>query len=196
MQGGGHWFRSQVCEEESRMGQFTRACENRHRKAYGVEGGSWNGFLLMASIFSMKYMIRTSAESRVGGDVEDLRIEEKVPNSHLGSRLMNLLVRFSCQVVLSAHWRLLVINLKWVLVGWLCDFFFPPSTIQLLRYRGAVTVCWVMQDNWVLEIWCTALCLQLTLPYCTLTFIRRVDLRLNIFRQCFKIRDIALNSEM
>ena len=48
-------------------------------------------------------MTRSSAESWVGGAVGDLRIEEKVHNSHLGSRLMNVLGKFSCQIVLSAH---------------------------------------------------------------------------------------------
>lgn len=51
----------------------------------------------------MKSMTRSSAESWVGGDAGDLRIEEKVHNSHLGSRLMNLLGKFGCQIVLSAH---------------------------------------------------------------------------------------------
>ena len=51
----------------------------------------------------MKYLTWPSAESWVGGDVGDLRIEENVHNSHLGSRLMNLLGKFSCQVELSAH---------------------------------------------------------------------------------------------
>ena len=39
----------------------------------------------------------------MGGAVGDLRIEEKVHNSHLGSRLMNVLGEFSCQIVLSAR---------------------------------------------------------------------------------------------
>lgn len=36
----------------------------------------------------MKYMTRSSPESWVGGDGEDLRTEEKVHNSHLGNRLI------------------------------------------------------------------------------------------------------------
>lgn len=39
----------------------------------------------------------------MGGDVGDLRIGENMHNSHLGSRLMNLLGKFRCQIVLSAH---------------------------------------------------------------------------------------------
>lgn len=53
----------------------------------------------------MKCMTRSSAESWVGGDVGDLRIGENMRNSHLGSRLMNLLGKFCCQKVLSAHQR-------------------------------------------------------------------------------------------
>lgn len=39
----------------------------------------------------------------MGGDVGDLRTEEKVHNSHLGNRLMNLLGKFRCQIVLNAY---------------------------------------------------------------------------------------------
>jgi len=60
-------------------------------------------FIWLHLYFSVKYMTRSSAESWVGGAVGDLRIEEKVHNSHLGSRLMNVLGKFSCQIVLSAH---------------------------------------------------------------------------------------------
>lgn len=51
----------------------------------------------------MKLMTKSLAESWVGGDFGDLRVEEEMYNSHLGSRLMNLLGKFSCQIVLSAH---------------------------------------------------------------------------------------------
>lgn len=51
----------------------------------------------------MIYMTKFSAVSWVGGDVGDLRIEKKVHDSHLGSRLMNLPGKFSCQIVLSIH---------------------------------------------------------------------------------------------
>ena len=46
--------------------------------------------------FSIKCMSRSSAESWVGGNVGDLRIAKKVYNSHLGSRLMNLIGKFGC----------------------------------------------------------------------------------------------------
>lgn len=51
----------------------------------------------------MKYMTKSSTESWVGGDVGDLRVEKKVRDGHLGSWLMNLLGKFSCQIVLSTH---------------------------------------------------------------------------------------------
>lgn len=45
----------------------------------------------------MKYMTKSSAENWVGGNVGDLRVEKKVHDGHLGSRLMNLLGKCSCQ---------------------------------------------------------------------------------------------------
>lgn len=60
-------------------------------------------FIGLHLYFSMKLMTKSLAESWVGGDFGDLRVEEEMHNSHLGSRLMNLLGKFSCQIVLSAH---------------------------------------------------------------------------------------------
>lgn len=48
-------------------------------------------------------MTKSSAENCVGGDGGDLRTEKKVHDSPLGSRLMNLLGKLSCQIVLSIH---------------------------------------------------------------------------------------------
>lgn len=48
-------------------------------------------------------MTGSLAESWVGRDIGDLKIKENMHNSHLGSRLMNLLGKFCCQIVLNTH---------------------------------------------------------------------------------------------
>lgn len=106
--------------------ECTRAHVCGHRDAYGMAAVSGNGFPPLTSLFLCEIYDKLFSWELGGRGDGDWRSEEKGPNRHPGRRLMNLQVELICQTVLSAHWRVLTINLEWILTGWLYGFYLAP----------------------------------------------------------------------